>query len=476
VSQAGSCVQCERYESLPIALPGTSVYVSRSAPLSGWPRDQAARKAYRLAGLDWPEQAEGEGGVALSSFSKGEAAAVAGVGLPTPADGPGEVSTRPRKRRRLGGDDQHRCDRTWIADSRGEKDLAIWAARASQLADGSDGMRIIALAKRAFEEDVVVVPNNAELSRKSAVSTSRHVGVFFDNHICKWRASGPGHTLLGYFSLEAEAAEAAREAYLAAGEQMPLAKEICAPSGHFGAFFERSKCKRFPPGPAHEAYYAKGRKLPCKQAAQAVRDAYPAAGRTLPVVGERQGPGKRAGGTSRHRGVYFHKSSGRWHAREPGGQKHLGYFALESEAVEAVREAYRAAGDSVVSSSSSKVQVAGGAEVVSPMHEESSAQVSTRLKGVHLQPNGKWRADGPGKKRYLGCFVLQSDAAQAVTNAYLGAGRDVLGLHRGVHFHKRDCKWTARGPGPRRKQLGSFVLESEAAEVAREAYRAAGVE
>jgi hypothetical protein len=154
------------------------------------------------------------------------------------------------------------------------------------------------------------------------------------------------------------------------------------------------------------------------------------------------------------------------HVAVTGAMQFLGSFGAKREAVEAYREAEAA--------------VAQGKPL--PARRE---PISSHRGVSWNKAGGNWWAiiSAGGKRRHLGCFDSEEEAAkaylQAVAAVAQGGGGSLparshpgkpTSKHKGVSLHTANCKWTAsiRLDGKLR-HLGCFAAEEEAAAAHREA-------
>ena len=157
------------------------------------------------------------------------------------------------------------------------------------------------------------------------------------------------------------------------------------------------------------------------------------------------------GVTSEHKGVSWNKSAKKWRAsvRANGKTVHLGSYVDEDDAARAV----------------ANFQQHG---TVSPP----CRGVTSEHKGVSWNTKAKkWRASmrANGKTVYLGYYVDEDDAAQAVADFQQHGTvsppcRGVTSEHKGVSWNKSAKKWRAqmRANG-KTVHLGSYVDEDDAA-------------
>ena len=136
------------------------------------------------------------------------------------------------------------------------------------------------------------------------------------------------------------------------------------------------------------------------EAAVAYTEAAAAKVRGLPLA-----PPPRRKTSSAHRGVCWYKARGKWVAqiKIDGKQRNLGRYADEEQAAAAYREAAAA--------------IAQGSALPAP---PARAEPSSQHRGVHWnKASGKWEAQicVNGKRRHLGCFADEEQAAAAYREA-----------------------------------------------------------
>ena len=191
-----------------------------------------------------------------------------------------------------------------------------------------------------YDEDKEEIP---KLSGRRVTSSSQHRGVSWVKSSSRWVAqiTVDGKQLhLGYFAAEEEAAKAYREAgaAIAQGGPIPTAPARAEPSSqHRGVSWDQRSSKWV----ARIKVGGKLRHLGLFAAEEEAAKAYREAGAAIAQGGPIPTAPARAGGSSQHRGVHWHKGNRKWEAqiRIDGKSRFLGCFADEEEAAAAYREA-----------------------------------------------------------------------------------------------------------------------------------------
>ena len=183
----------------------------------------------------------------------------------------------------------------------------------------------------------------------------------------------------------------------------------------------------------------------------------------LQLISQRENVSKdKKNGASQYSGVTWHKATNKWRSQIRIGdkRKQLGLFISEEEAHEAYQNAL-------------KIYHDGGdlsfMEIRIP---------TSQYKGVSWNKyRDKWQSQIKinGKKKYLGSFTSEEEAAEAYQNAlkiYNDGGdlsfmetKTPTSQYKGVSWHKATNKWVSYIKiNGKKKHLGLFTSEEEAAE------------
>ncbi len=161
--------------------------------------------------------------------------------------------------------------------------------------------------------------------------------------------------------------------------------------------------------------------------------------------GARRTGGERSTSSSSYVGVAYVKyndtkgvSHGKWKAQiqVDGKNKHLGHFMLEDDAAKAYDDARVAQGKSRINfpSAQEKAEQVGVdaqlcANEKAARERRERGEPTSSFVGVEYvklkDKGGKWKAQicVDGKNKYLGCFILEHDAAKAHDDARVAHGK-----------------------------------------------------